>query len=409
MSKGPEPVPVPNVAGLTQSVAATVLAAADLTVGTVTEQYSATVPSGVVISQTPATETGALPGSSVALVVSKGPQPVTVPNVVGQTQASASAALTGAGLAVGTVTEQYSATVPSGAVCQSNPRSRCRGASRQFRGAGNLQRPAAGNGSKSGGTAAVLRHGGDNGCGTDCWDDHAALQCRSAFGKRHFAAAGRRHNGTARCGGGFGGQRQPCPGRCGPTSRACPWNRPRPSIIAAGLAAGTVTMQYSTTVPNNRVISQNPNAGDLADPGTPVGIVVSQGVAAQVTVPNVTGLSRTQAETAITGAGLVLGTVSELYNAVLPADDVMYQDPSAGARVAAGTAVVLAVSRGPQPVSVPDLSILSAEEAQTAPCRCRPRVGFRDRGGPVTRFPQDRLFARIPPPALRSRRAPQSI
>ena len=80
---------------------------AGLTVGTVTQQYSATVPAGNVISQNPVSGTSVAPGSAVNLVVSLGVQPVTVPAVVGQTQAAASTAITGAGLTVGTVTQQY--------------------------------------------------------------------------------------------------------------------------------------------------------------------------------------------------------------------------------------------------------------------------------------------------------------
>src|ERR1700677_889029 len=80
---------VPNVVGDTQSVATTAITGAGLTVGTVTQASSATVASGSVVSQAPAAGTSAASGSSVALVVSSGPAPVTVPNVVGDTQAAA--------------------------------------------------------------------------------------------------------------------------------------------------------------------------------------------------------------------------------------------------------------------------------------------------------------------------------
>ena len=70
--KGPQPVSVPNVAGQAQVNAQSAITAAGLTVGTVTEAYSATVAAGVVISQNPAAGTEVLPGSAVSLVVSKG-------------------------------------------------------------------------------------------------------------------------------------------------------------------------------------------------------------------------------------------------------------------------------------------------------------------------------------------------
>jgi len=64
---------VPNVVGLTQDSAQAALIAAGLTVGTVTTANSATVPSGTVISQTPAAGTKVTPSSAVALVISSGP------------------------------------------------------------------------------------------------------------------------------------------------------------------------------------------------------------------------------------------------------------------------------------------------------------------------------------------------
>jgi beta-lactam-binding protein with PASTA domain len=55
-------------------------------------------------------------GSFVNLVISLGPQTVTVPSVEGQTQAAATIALTTANLTVGTLTQQTSNTVATGNV-----------------------------------------------------------------------------------------------------------------------------------------------------------------------------------------------------------------------------------------------------------------------------------------------------
>ena len=114
-------VAVPNVVGLTQAAASSSIAGAGLTVGTVTMASSNTVPSGAVISESPAAATLVNPGSSVNLVVSSGPAQVSVPNVVGNTQAAAGTAITGAGLVVGTVTMQSSGTVASGKVVSESP------------------------------------------------------------------------------------------------------------------------------------------------------------------------------------------------------------------------------------------------------------------------------------------------
>jgi beta-lactam-binding protein with PASTA domain len=121
VSRGPEFVSVPNVAGLAQEAANAILGDTHLTVGTVTPSCSNTVVEGLVIAQTPAAGGQAAPGSAVALTVSTGPCNVAVPNVAGQTVAAADAALTAAGLAVGAVTSECSNTVAAGLVIRQNP------------------------------------------------------------------------------------------------------------------------------------------------------------------------------------------------------------------------------------------------------------------------------------------------
>ena len=117
----PLPVPVPNVVGMARAAAEAAITAAGLAVGAVTEDFNATVPAGSVISQNPAAGVEVVAGSAVSLAVSRGPQPVAVPNVVGMAQADAQAAITAAALAVGAVTQQSSDTVPAGSVISQDP------------------------------------------------------------------------------------------------------------------------------------------------------------------------------------------------------------------------------------------------------------------------------------------------
>jgi serine/threonine-protein kinase len=102
LSKGHAPVGVPTVTGATSTFATAqaALAAAGFT-ATQAAAYSSTVPAGQVIGTTPPASAGPQPfGSSVTVTVSKGPQPVNVPNVVGQSVAAATSALQGLGLTV---------------------------------------------------------------------------------------------------------------------------------------------------------------------------------------------------------------------------------------------------------------------------------------------------------------------
>lgn len=71
-------VTVPNVVGLTQAAATAAITNAELVVGTVTQQSSAIVTAGSVISQSPSATTSVATGSAVNLVVSTGAASVTV-------------------------------------------------------------------------------------------------------------------------------------------------------------------------------------------------------------------------------------------------------------------------------------------------------------------------------------------
>ncbi|MHC4573267.1 MAG: PASTA domain-containing protein, partial [Planctomycetota bacterium] len=111
---------VPNVIGRTQAYAATAIEAVSLVVGTVTWQFSDTVTTGIVLSQFPVGGTTVPVGQHVNLVVSLG-RPA-VPNVVGLSQFNATTMIKSVdNLSVGTVSQQYSNTVPSGDVIDQNP------------------------------------------------------------------------------------------------------------------------------------------------------------------------------------------------------------------------------------------------------------------------------------------------
>ncbi len=99
ISRGPAPRAVPSVVNDTESAAESALTAEAFGYQ-LTSQYSLTVPSGEVISQSIAPGTLELPGTSVSIAVSEGPPLVAVPNVIGDTLNQASAALTNAGFSV---------------------------------------------------------------------------------------------------------------------------------------------------------------------------------------------------------------------------------------------------------------------------------------------------------------------
>lgn len=81
VSKGPKPVKLPGLAGVEASEATAQLEAAGLVV-TTTEEFSTEYASGLVVSSTPAKGERVPVGSTVALVISKGPPPVEVPYLI---------------------------------------------------------------------------------------------------------------------------------------------------------------------------------------------------------------------------------------------------------------------------------------------------------------------------------------
>jgi beta-lactam-binding protein with PASTA domain/tRNA A-37 threonylcarbamoyl transferase component Bud32 len=97
VSDGPAPVAVPDVFGKSYGNAAAALQAKRFTVARV-DDFSDTVPAGAVINTEPPVGRLAPRDSEVAVHVSKGPQPVPVPNVVNMSVEQASQALQAGGL-----------------------------------------------------------------------------------------------------------------------------------------------------------------------------------------------------------------------------------------------------------------------------------------------------------------------
>ncbi|MGW0855777.1 Stk1 family PASTA domain-containing Ser/Thr kinase [Streptomyces sp. NPDC002690] len=97
VSRGPEIVEVPDVAGTSLADARRTLKEAGLAPGMVTREFSEDVGRGEVVRTDPGAGTGRHPDSAVALVVSKG-SPVDVPDVSGLSVEDATAALEEEGL-----------------------------------------------------------------------------------------------------------------------------------------------------------------------------------------------------------------------------------------------------------------------------------------------------------------------
>ena len=113
VSKGPAPVAIPSLVGLSSTAAENALKAIGL-VPEVQQSYSETAPVGQVISASPSSGIANV-GTKVTLTVSQGPAPRKVPNLVGETAQTADAQLKALVL-VASETQAYSTTVAAGTV-----------------------------------------------------------------------------------------------------------------------------------------------------------------------------------------------------------------------------------------------------------------------------------------------------
>ena len=123
-----------------------------------------------------------------------------------------------------------------------------------------------------------------------------------------------------------------------------------------GLTLGTAAqriaakgLEYNSTEeesdrPAGEVISQSPDAGTKVDPGSTIEMVVSSGQPdTSVTVPSVVGKTQSEAESMLTGLGLVV-TVQDQDTTIEPQDGrVIDQSPDSGTSLPAGSQIVITV------------------------------------------------------------------
>ncbi|MEI2775314.1 MAG: Stk1 family PASTA domain-containing Ser/Thr kinase [Tetrasphaera sp.] len=133
------------------------------------------------------------------------------------------------------------------------------------------------------------------------------------------------------------------------------------ALTKARLRAGTVSQDYSETVSTNRVISSTPPTGTALKRGAAVNLVLSLGVR-PIDVPHLTGKTPQEAESILTGLGLVMATGEEVYSLDVEKGKVAEQQPATGTLPKGGT-VTVAISKGPEMVLVPNVYRKTEAEA----------------------------------------------
>jgi serine/threonine-protein kinase len=133
------------------------------------------------------------------------------------------------------------------------------------------------------------------------------------------------------------------------------------NIEDAGLVP-QVRRVSNSDVEEGLVFAQEPQEGTRVDPGEVVRIDVSSGKP-EVTIPSVVGQTSEDAVAELTRAGLVAQVVE--INSDREEGTVTAQSPGAGIVVVEGTQVRINVSKGPRPVTVPNVVGLPYDQAAT--------------------------------------------
>ncbi|MFZ5597425.1 MAG: Stk1 family PASTA domain-containing Ser/Thr kinase [Bacillota bacterium] len=110
--------------------------------------------------------------------------------------------------------------------------------------------------------------------------------------------------------------------------------------------------EYSDQVQSGYVIRQQPEAYAQAPSGSKVTVTVSKGPEpANITVPDLRGLTVEDARAKLAGAGLELSSNALEQSTDYPSGRIVSQVPGAGEMVTAGSTVAVTVSNGPGPSS----------------------------------------------------------
>ncbi|GAU68238.1 putative serine/threonine-protein kinase [Streptomyces sp. NBRC 110611] len=152
-----------------------------------------------------------------------------------------------------------------------------------------------------------------------------------------------------------------------------------------GLVPGTVSREFSDEVAKGSVIRTDPVAGSKRQPDTAVALTVSRGSAVQV--PSVIGSGRADAEATLRAAGFQVRFADQPVFAPQDKGTVARQSPGADGRLGKGETVTLTLSKGPEMVTVPDVTGKHTEDAK----RELTALGFRVEVRKPWLFPQDEV------------------
>lgn len=156
----------------------------------------------------------------------------------------------------------------------------------------------------------------------------------------------------------FGGGSATVPSVVGQTEQEA-----RKTLNTAGLKVGKIKLDISETVEKGKVISQDPTPNTHVEPGSTVNLVISSGPTSGelVPVPNLTGLTASEAEQQLAAVGLV-GSSKQDSSDTVEAGKVCDQSPVVNSQVEKGSTVTYTISTGKKKENVKVPSVLGIGE-----------------------------------------------
>ena len=164
------------------------------------------------------------------------------------------------------------------------------------------------------------------------------------------------------------------------------------AITGANLALGGRTEAFDNNVPEGLVAKTDPKIGSELKPDTRVDLIISKGPK-PVNVPKVVGTRIKAANDTLTALGLEVNR-SDSYSESVDKNKVISVKPKAGSTVNSGSTVDLVVSKGPPPVTVPNLVDMPRKKAIAA----LQKLGLRANVQVGQVAPLNRVISQTPAP-----------
>jgi serine/threonine-protein kinase len=163
-----------------------------------------------------------------------------------------------------------------------------------------------------------------------------------------------------------------------------------------GLVVDT-TDAYHESVPEGVVIASDPEAGEVVDEATGVTLTVSLG-RRPIEVPELRGETLDDARAILRDHGLESDITQRPYHDTAPEGTILGQNPAPGEILYRGDTVDLAVSRGPEPIEVPNVRGDQRDDAVGTLEALGFEVDVRESGGIGAFLTPGRVYDQDPAP-----------